>query len=173
MRVLASDIRMHTKAKEGNMYRTICGLIFVLLISTPSFAQQSLVGTYKLMTFATEIEGQPPLEVMGKSPRGYLVLTPTRWIHIITAEKRKFGTSVEEKSALWESLSAYTGPYRLDGSKIIVSVDASWNESWNGTQVTRSWQLDGTHLSITTERAPYSRDPSKMAVTRVEWEKVE
>jgi len=155
------------------MYRLIFTLILVLFISAPGLAQQSLVGTYKLVSFATEIDGQPPIETMGKSPRGYLVLTSTRWIHIITAENRKFGTSVEAKSALWESLSTYTGPYRVDGSKIIVSVDTSWNESWNGTQVTRNWQLDGNRLSITTDRAPYSRDPSKMAVTRVVWEKVE
>lgn len=155
------------------MYRSIYGLIIGLLISTPCFAQQSLVGTYKLVSFATEIDEQPPIETMGKSPRGYLVLTPTRWIHVITAENRKFGTSVEAKSALWESLSTYTGLYHLDGSRIIVTVDASWNESWNGTQVTRSWQLDGNRLSITTARAPYSRDPSKMAVTRAVWEKVE
>ena len=164
---------MRAKPKEENMCRTLCGLILGLLLSMPSFAQQSLVGTYKLVAFTTEIEGQSPVEVMGKSPRGYLVLTPTRWIHVITAENRKFGTSVEAKAALWESLSAYTGPYRLDGSRIIVAVDASWNESWNGTQVTRSWQLDGNRLSITTARAPYSLDPSKMAVTRVLWEKVD
>jgi hypothetical protein len=155
------------------MLRLICVLILMIVIVSPSLGQQSLVGTYKLVSFTVEVDGQPPRETMGKSPRGYLVLTPTRWIHVITAENRKFGTSVEEKSALWESLSTYTGLYRLDGSKIIVSVDASWNESWNGTQVTRSWQLDGNRLSITTARAPYLLDPSKMAVTRVVWEKVE
>jgi hypothetical protein len=155
------------------MRRALSALILLCLISAPCFGQSSLVGTYKLLSFATEIDGQPPIEVMGKSPRGYLVLTPTRWIHVITAENRKFGTSVEAKSALWESLSTYTGPYRLDGSALIVSVDTSWNESWNGTQVTRSWQLDGKRLSITTARAPYPRDPSKMAVTRVVWENVE
>ena len=155
------------------MVRLICALILVLLIAIPSFAQQSLVGTYKLVSFTVEIDGQPPREIMGKSPRGYLVLTPNRWIILITAENRKFGISVEEKAALWDSLSTYTGPYRLDGSKIIVSVDASWNEIWNGTQVTRNWQLDRNRLSITTDRAPYSRDPSKMAVTRVVWERVE
>jgi len=155
------------------MVRLISALILALLIVTPTLGQQSLVGTYKLVAFTTEIEGQSPVEVMGKSPRGYLVLTPTRWIHVITAENRKFGTTVEAKSALWESLSTYTGSYRLDGSRIIVAVDASWNERWNGTEVTRSWQLDGNRLTITTGRAPSAADPSKMSVTRVVWEKVE
>ena len=155
------------------MVRFIGALVLVLLLLSPVLAQQSLLGTYKLVSFTVEVEGQPPLSTMGKSPRGFLVLTPNRWMHLITAEQRKFGQSVEEKAALWDSLSTYTGPYRLDGSKIIVSVDVSWNESWNGTQVTRTWQLEGNHLFITTVPAPYPRDPSKMAVTRVVWERVE
>jgi len=63
--------------------------------------------------------------------------------------------------------------YRIDGNKLIVSIDASWNESWNGTQVTRYWQLDGKRLTITSEKAPYSRDPTKMAVGRFVLEKIE
>ncbi len=155
------------------MSRWVLGLILSYLIAAPCFGQSSIVGTYRLVSFATEVDDQPPIEMLGKAPRGSLVLTPTRWLHIITAENRKFGTSMEEKSALWDSLSTYAGPYRVDGNKLIVTVDVSWNETWNGTQVTRNWQLDGKRLSITTARAPYARDPSKMAVTRVVWEKIE
>src|SRR3954469_20882528 len=100
-------------------------MISLLVLSwvTPMqcFAQQSLVGTYKLVSFAIEIDGQPPLETFGKSPRGLVVFTPTRVISLTTAETRKFGTSVEEKAALWDSLISYAGPYRLDGDKIITS----------------------------------------------------
>ena len=81
--------------------------------------------------------------------------------------------SLEEKAALWDSLVTYTGPYRLEGNKLIVSVDASWNEHWNRTQVVRYWQVEGNRLTITTERAPSARDPSKMVVTRAVFEKVE
>jgi len=155
------------------MVRLIGALVLVLLLASPGLAQQSLVGTYKLVSFTVEVDGQPPLSTMGKLPRGFLVLTPNRWIHLITADQRKSGPSVEEKAALWDSLSTYTGPYRLDGNKIVVSVDVSWNESWNGTHVTRTWQLDGNRLSITTIPGPYPRDPSKLAVTRVVWERAE
>ncbi len=155
------------------MRRLLLVLVLLSAMSAPCLAQSSLAGTYKLVSFATEIDDQPRINPMGKSPRGYLILTPTRWMHVITAENRKFGTSIEAKSALWESLSSYTGPYRLEGNEIVVAVDASWNESWNGTQVARTWQVDGNRLSITTARAPFALDPSKMAVTRVVWEKVE
>jgi hypothetical protein len=99
------------------MYRSIYGLIIGLLISTPCFAQQLLVGTYKLVSFTVEVDGQPPRETMGKSPGGYAILTPTRWMNVFTAETRKFGTSVEDKAALWDSLVAYSGTYRVEGNK--------------------------------------------------------
>jgi hypothetical protein len=57
------------------------------------------------------------------------VLTATRFTTVIAAENRKFGKTVEDKAALWDSLIAYSGPYRLEGDKLITSVDTSWNES--------------------------------------------
>lgn len=155
------------------MYRSIYGLIIALLISTPCFAQQSLVGTYKLVSFTVEVDGQPSRETMGKSPRGYVIFTPTRWMNVFTAENRKFGTSVEDKAALWDSLVSYSGAYRVEGNKFIMLVDVSANETWNGTQQVRYWQLEGNRLTITTERAPSSRDPSKMQVVRGVFDKVE
>jgi hypothetical protein len=49
----------------------------------------------------------------------------------------------------------------------------SANEIWNGTRQVRNWEVDGNRLTITTDRAPYSRDPSKMVVIRVVGERVE
>ena len=55
------------------MLRLLCGLILVLAIATPSLGQQSLVGTYKLVSFTEEI-GDTRLENMGKAPNGYSCL---------------------------------------------------------------------------------------------------
>jgi hypothetical protein len=52
-------------------------------------------------------------------------------------------------------------------------VDVAANEVWNGTTQMRNWQLDGNRLTITTDCAPYSRDPSKMVVIRGVAERVE
>ena len=46
------------------MYHSIYGLMIGLLISMPCFAQQSVVGTYKLVSFATEV-GDQPLDLGG------------------------------------------------------------------------------------------------------------
>ena len=94
------------------MRRLICTLILVLLIVSPSLGQQSLVGTYKLVSHVSEVDGKPfqPL----KAPHGYLVLTPTRFLYFITAENRKFDTSTDEKAALFDSLVGYGGVYRVE-----------------------------------------------------------
>ncbi len=154
------------------MLRLICTLFIVLLIASPSLGQQSLVGTYKMVTQAVETGGTAN-ENMGKVPKGYLVLTPTRAIAFYTAENRKFGTSETEKAALFDSLGGWSATYRVEGSKLIFSVDVSWAETWNGTNVVRNWQVSGNRLTLTSNPVPFARDPSKMVVIRQVWEKIE
>jgi hypothetical protein len=154
------------------MHRRIFALVFGLLVPGLCLAQQPTVGTYKIVSYVIEIDGQPR-EIFGQHPRGYAIITPTRIMFVIGAENRKFGTSVEEKAALWDSMISYTGPYRAEGDKLVTSVDASWNEDWNGTQQTRIWQAQGNRLTLTSVPAPYARDPSKIIVARLVWEKVE
>ena len=155
------------------MHTVLKGLLVLVIANTPAFAQESIVGTYRMVSFAVEVDGQPAVEHFGKTPRGMVIFTPTRVMSMTTAEARKFGTTVEEKAALWDSLVAYGGTYRLEGDRIVATIDVSWNESWNGTQVMRHWKREGNRLHILTARAPYSRDPSRMAQARVVLEKVE
>ena len=154
------------------MHRHVIALVLGLLMPLSCLAQNPIVGTYKIVSYVIEIDGQPR-EIFGKHPHGYAIITPARITFVITAENRKFGTSVEEKSALWDSMIAYTGPYRIDGDKLITSVDTSWNENWNGTQQTRMWEVQGNRLYLTSLPAPYARDPSKIVVARLAWEKAE
>ena len=155
--------------------RSMCMLsvLLALMIPTVCLGQQSVAGTYKLVSFTIEVDDQPPRELFGKGALGYAIITPTRFMAILTAEGRKPGPSAAEKAGLWDSLIAVSGPYRLEGDKLIIAVDTSWNETWNGTNQIRRWQLEGNRLTLTTERATFPRDPSKMAFTRVVWERIE
>ena len=109
----------------------------------------------------------------GKAPRGYLVLTPTRALAFYTADNRKFGTTVDEKAALFDTMGGWSGTYRIEGSKLVFSVDASWTENWNGTNVVRNWQLSGKRLTLASDPQPFARDPSKMVIIQQVWEKIE
>jgi len=154
------------------MLRLICAFVLVLSIASPSLGQQSLVGTYKLISTDVVVGGSAT-QPLGKTPHGYVVLTPTRAVFFFTAENRKFGTSVDEKAALFDTLVGWSGMYRVEGGKIVFAVDASWVENWNGKDQVRNWALAGNRLTFTSDPIPFARDPSKTSVVRQVMEKVE
>jgi hypothetical protein len=133
----------------------------------------SLIGTYRLVAFTAEIDGQPATEVFGKNPKGYIVITPKRFFALVTAENRKSGPSNSAKAALLDTLIAYSGPYRVEGNRLVTLVDISWNEGWNGTEQIRLCEHDGNRLTITSLPLPDPRNPSKTAQVHLRWEKIE
>ena len=154
------------------MLRLISVLILLLLIATPTMGQQSLVGTYKLVSLVVEIDGTPR-EPMGKAPHGYLMITPTRFMIFFTSENRKFGTSEAEKAALFDTLVGFAGTYRIEGDKFINTDDVSWTENMNGKTITQRWQLSGNRLTLAEGPVPWPIDPSKTLTRRQVWEKIE
>ena len=169
-----SGVRRYVRAlpEEVRMLRLICALILVLLIATPSPGQQSLVGTYKVISQDVQVNGSA-LQPLGKAPHGYVVITPTRYVSFFTGDTRKFGTSAEDKAALLDTLVGWSGTYRIEGSRIIIAVDASWTEVWNGKDQVRNWTLSGNRLMLIGDPSPFPRDPSKTAVVRQVLERVE
>ncbi len=148
-------------------------LCFMLLsLSTASWGQQSLAGTYRLVSQVVEVEGVP-MELLGKAPRGQLALTQTRATAFYHAPGREFGTTEAAKARLFDSLVGWTARYRTEGSRVVFSIDSSWVEIWNGKDRILNSQLLGNHLTLTSNPEPFARDPSKMAVVRQVWEKVE
>jgi hypothetical protein len=139
---------------------------------SPTLGQQSLVGTYKLVSLVTEVDGKP-YEPLGKAPHGYLVITPTRYIYFFTEENRKFGTSVNEKAALLDSLVAYAGSYRVEGDKFLETIEVSFTESNKGKTRVGTWELSGNRLTLSRGLIPFPRDLSKTMMSRLVWEKIE
>ena len=154
------------------MVRLIGTLILVLMLATPSLGQQSLVGTYKLISNVVEVDGTPS-QNMGKAPHGYLVFTQTYFITFVTGGNRTSGTSVAERAALLDTLAGYAGTYRVEGDKFILTPDVSWTENLNGKPQVETYQLSGGRLSNTLGPIPYPRDPSKKMIRKQVWEKIE
>ncbi|HME45376.1 MAG TPA: lipocalin-like domain-containing protein [Syntrophorhabdales bacterium] len=154
------------------MVRWIGALVLVLLVVSPSFGQQPLVGTYKLVSLVPMVEGKQ-YELMGKAPHGYLVITPTHFIYFVTADNRKFGTSVAEKAALLDSMVAYAGVYRIEGNKIFQTMDVSFTENQNGTTRVDTFEFSGGRLTFKSDPMPFPRDPSKTYTRLQVFEKIE
>jgi len=153
------------------MYRSIVSLLFGVLVSTQGFAEPSIVGTYKLVKNDIRLDGQP-IETL-KSPQGYMVITPKVVVLFFTSSDRQRGTSPEAKAALLDSMAAWAGPYRLEGDRIVVSVENAWNEVWKGTQQTRRLERSGKRLTLVSAPIPSTTQPGKTLVSRTEWEKIE
>lgn len=111
-------------------------------------AGSPLVGTWRLVSFQMELQGTgEKIYPMGKAPSGYLSFQPDgRTAVVLTGEGRRPATSEAERSALFNTLVAYTGSYRIEGDKWITKVDAAWNPGWVGTEQPRTFRIAGDTL---------------------------
>ena len=149
-------------------------LLILLFMVQPTFAAapDDLIGVWKLVSWQVIVDHQPPQDVFGLHPKGYLILTREgRAIALTTAEDRKPGTGDSERAALHKSMLAYTGKYRIEGQDFVTRVDASWNEEWNGTEQRRHFRLEGDKLFIETAPAPSIVFPGKTDFRRIVWER--
>jgi len=154
------------------MIRFICAFTLILLTATSSMGQQSLVGTYRLVSQDVTVDGTPAYP-LGKAPHGYLTVTPNLFIVFYVGDSRKFGASADEKARLLDSMSAWAGKYRVEGDKVIISVDTSWTEVFTGKEQVRSFTVSGNRLMLQGGPTPFPNDPSKTSTVRQVWEKTE
>ena len=137
-------------------------------------AESALLGSWKLISFEVELrdsrERQRPF---GVNPNGYLILGPDgRMMALLTSKERTAGQKDGDVTALFRSMMAYTGRYRVEGNQFITKVDASWNQSWNGGEQVRFWNLDRDRLVIKNQWAPSATVPGgPMAQATATWER--
>lgn len=140
--------------------------------STRVAEADGLVGTWKLVSWQVIVEPEPPQDVFGAHPKGFLILTREgRSIVVTTAENRRGGMGDGERTALHKSMVAYSGKYRVEGNNFVTIVDVSWNEEWNGTEQTRRFRIEGDKLFIETAPAPSILFPGKTDFRRIVWER--
>ena len=112
---------------------------------------KQLAGTWKVVSLVTSFDGGDKVEPFGPDPKGRLVLTPQGdWIILQTRTNRAPAKTVEEKAALLDSMLAYSGKYTIDGNRMTIRVDMSWNEIDTGANRirTRFFTVDGDKLII-------------------------
>lgn len=146
----------------------------LLLGAQTGFAQDRapLVGVWRLVSFEREFQGSDEREYpMGKVPSGYIhFLAEGRMTVVITAEGRKAPATDADRAALYNTLVAYTGGYRVDGDKWITKVDVSANPAWVATEQTRTYKVTGDRLQEIT--AWSTRPDSKVARAVITYERL-
>lgn len=137
-----------------------------------------VIGTWELKSYVREIqETTERIELFGARPFGRLVYAPSGHVAgLMLHETRpkpmgKAATDAEALS-LFRSMVAYTGRYEVRGDTVVHHVDASWNEVWTGTDLVRTFKLDGRTLTLTTVPGPSAVD-GKTGISILVWEKVD
>ena len=153
----------------------VLGLFLIAL--QPSFAadRAQIVGVWKLVSWEREVQATGArLSIMGKNPTGYLIFTPEgRMVQIVTAEGRKAPNTEKERAALLDSMTAFTGMYRVEGDRYITKFDVAWHPARVGAEVVSSFRIEGDRLQVIGDWMPaITAGKSAMGRTIATWERV-
>jgi hypothetical protein len=156
-------------------------VVLVLAISAVcqlAQAADSIVGTWRLVSWVEEeTESKAQHKNFGDKPIGILMYTADGRMSIIFADPRRQVPAAPkvtdtEAANLYRGMVAYAGSYRLEGDKVLVHVDVSWNRAWDGTdRPPTTVEVKGDHLTYKT--SPFvSPFLGKEMVATLMWERV-
>ena len=131
----------------------------------PTAKVRQLIGTWQLVSIQFELADTGEcVDMYGPNPSGFVILTDGgRFMGIVTSADRAPPTNEADRAALFETMMAYSGRYRVEGeNKFITAVDIAWHPAWNGTEQTRLFKLSGDTLSIATAQQTHPLFPGRM-----------
>jgi lipocalin-like protein len=137
----------------------------------------TIVGVWKVLSVETkEVNSGKAVRPLGDVIGTFVFTRGGRFSGMVFSVNRKApaapNATEAERVALFNSMVAYNGVYRIDGNKLDLTIDNSHIQSWNGTQRPFTVELSGTRLMGRTA-------PLKAATTGLDvfaefiWEKLE
>jgi len=152
-----------------------------LLLSIPLSAaasEKDLHGTWKLVSQSQKLLDTGEVRAgRGAAPKGYVTFTPDgRVMGMIMSEKRPKPESVakltdQQRIELFNTMNAFAGTYKLDGSKLTYTFDLTHNEV-TARASARQIKFEGRKLTMVNEPSAATMDGKKVQTTTV-WEKVQ
>lgn len=173
--------------RERRRRKTSSGAIRLLIASAltglviPALADDSakLPGVWKMTSWTRhETATGKDAKLFGEHPGGYLIYTQGgHFVWTGFNDQRPKPAAAEptdaERIALFKSMYAYNGTYKVEGGRIIDSVDGAWNQGWVGTKFTID-KYEVSDKTLTMVSAPFkaTMDGAEMVVTTT-FERVE
>jgi hypothetical protein len=136
------------------------GLAFVLTWAQPAPTQDlasQLVGVWKFTSQSTkEVATGKINHPYGEKPTGHIVYTKGGHVAFVLAgDNRKApagATATDaERIALFNTIAAGSGTYKVEGNTLIVTYAASWNQTWTGITQKRQFEIVGNKLTVTSD----------------------
>lgn len=133
-----------------------------------------IFGVWKLISlqFAKTDTGDRK-DMYGADPLGYIFITPDkRMMTIVTSRSRAEADTDSGNAALFKSMMAYSGPFRIEGNdQFITNVEVSWHPGWVGTEQARTFSIEDDILSITTAEVLHPMFPGQKGRGILKWQR--
>lgn len=119
---------------------------------TDNGAANQLLGSWRMTSWTYQVlETGEEVDALGPGPRGWINYSPDgRVMVLVLKADRPAPASLvptqEEKIALYDTMFAYAGTYRVEKDHVVHQIDMSWNSVWEGTEQVRYIRLDGRIL---------------------------
>src|SRR5690349_21433676 len=125
---------------------------------------QSIVGVWKLVIWSRKQMPSGNVEYgMGANPSGLVIYTRGgRILTLATAEDRK-ATGVapmndQDRAQLFKTMYSFNGTYKVEGNKLAIKVENSWNRAWNGTTLSGTIDMQGNKYTFTSAPTIAAKD---------------
>ena len=146
-------------------------------MSADEAIRDRLIGTWKLLSAEREdVASGTKTDFLGAGAIGFINYSPDGRMIVLNVSggrPKPHGAqpTAAEAEALFRSMTSYAGTYTIDGNVLTHHVEASWNETWTGTEQTRIARFDGDRAYLST---PPSIDPitGRMSIRTMTWQKV-
>lgn len=131
----------------------------------------SLVGQWRLLSFELETKDTGDRRpALGPNPKGRLIVLPTAMMMaIITPSGRSMPKTTDERALAFQTMVAYSGPFKVEADQLLTSVDITWNEAWGSKVQARTIHLTEPHLNLTSAWAPSPADPAQIVRGILSW----
>jgi hypothetical protein len=136
---------------------SIMGVLALLTLAQPATAEDapsSIVGFWKMASFTSKVveTGETRLN-FGEHPGGYTAFSRNgNFVHLVVKDSRKAPAGADltdaERAELFKTMAAFSGTYKVEGNKIIFHYEASWLQSRTGTNETRTFEISGGKLMV-------------------------
>jgi hypothetical protein len=137
---------------------------------------QALVGTWRL-TAASAISDDGAIDEspFGTGPVGLLVYSADATVTALTSHGGRsrlsadpIASPTDERAQAFATFFAYAGRYSIAGDKISHHVEVASFQNWVGTDLVRTFVLDGDQLKL---RTPPMMVGGKSCITELLWER--
>jgi hypothetical protein len=120
--------------------------------------ERALVGTWRLVSFHVKTSDGKMTYPYGADAVGYYLFSDSGHmaVSVMAAARPKFasgdvlGGTTEEKVKAAETFISYSGPYRLEGDRLIVHPELAFFPNWVGVDQIRIASLEGDELNLST-----------------------